>query len=188
MTLDQWKSVAGLAESLAKIVALIVGGSWTYLLFVKKRTAFPRAEVTHACAAYPIDDNRSVVRVTLNVKNKSDVLMQIISGRVVVHQIVPFADAVDDVPLGFVGEGDTFEYAWPQIGDRAFEYASDKYLEVEPGESDAIDFDLFIEGDVRVVQVYSYLKNVSKTSRELGWNCSSIHRLNPAPTTEKRFE
>jgi len=40
MTLDQWKSVAGHAESLAKVVALIVGGSWTYLLFVKKRTAF----------------------------------------------------------------------------------------------------------------------------------------------------
>jgi hypothetical protein len=188
MTLDQWKSVAGLAESLAKIVALIVGGSWTYLLFVKKRTAFPRAEVTHACAAYPIDDNRSVVRVTLNIKNKSDVLMQIISGRVVVHQLVPFADAVDGVQLGFVGDGDSFEYAWPRIGDRAFEYASDKFLEVEPGESDAIDFDLFVEGDVRVVQIYSYLKNVSKTTRELGWNCTSIHRLDPAVNWKESFE
>jgi hypothetical protein len=32
MTLDQWKRVAGLAESIAKIVALGVGGAWTYLL------------------------------------------------------------------------------------------------------------------------------------------------------------
>jgi hypothetical protein len=171
MTLEQWKGIAGLAESLAKIIALAVGGSWTYLLFVKKRTAFPRAEVTHTCAAYPIDDNRSVLRVTLTVKNKSDVLMQIISGRVVVHQIAPFADDVDQVPLGFVGEGDSFEY-----------------VEVEPGESDAIDFDVFVKGDVRVVQIYSYLKNMSKTTRELGWNCTSIHQLNPAVNREESFE
>lgn len=188
MTLEQWKSVAGLVESFAKIVALVVGGSWTYLLFVKKRTAFPRAEVTHTCAAYPIDDSRSVLRVTLTVKNKSDVLMQIMSGRVVVQQIAPFADDVDEVPLGFVGAGDTFEYSWPQIGGRVFEYASDRYVEVEPGESDAIDFDVFIPADVRVVQIYSYLKNVSKTTRELGWNCTSIHRLNPAVNREESFE
>jgi len=124
----------------------------------------------------------------MTVKNKSDALMQIISGRVVVHQIAPFADDVDQVPLGFVGEGDSFEYAWPQIGDRVFEYARDRYLEVEPGESDAIDFDVFVKGDVRVVQIYSYLKNVSKTTRELGWNCTSIHQLNPAVNREESFE
>jgi hypothetical protein len=188
MTIEQWKSVLGLAESFAKIAALIVGGSWTYLLFIKKRTAFPRAEVVHTCAAYPIDGQRSVLRVTLTVKNKSDVLLQIISGRVLVQQIAPFADAAAELPMGFAGQGDTFEYSWPPIGDRVFEYASDRYLEVEPGESDAIDFDVFIEGTVRVVQIYSYLKNVTKKNRELGWNCTSIHRLTPAAVGERSVE
>ena len=188
MTLEEWKSVVGLAESFAKIAALAVGGSWTYLLFVKKRTAFPRAEVAHTCAAYPIDGQRSVLRVTLTVKNKSDVLLQITSGRVVVQQIAPFIDAANDLSLGFAGTDDTFEYAWPPIGDRSFEYSSDRFLEVEPGESEALDFDVFVANDVRVVQVYSYLKNVRKKDRELGWNCTSIHRLTPGAIPEKSFE
>ena len=45
-----------------------------------------------------------------------------------------------------------------------------------------------MKGDVRVVQIYSYLKNVSKTTRELGWNCTSIHQLNPAVNREESFE
>jgi len=188
LTLDQWKTVAGIAESVAKIVALAVGGSWTYMLFVKKRTEFPRAEVTHGCAAYPIDGERSVLRVTVTVKNKSDVLLQITSGRVMVQQIAPFTDAREDLPRGFAGAGDTYEYPWPPLGDRALEYAADRYLEVEPGESEAIDFDVFVKSGIRVVQVYTYLKNVSKREREIGWNCTSIHRLDGAAIPERSFE
>jgi hypothetical protein len=90
--------------------------------------------------------------------------------------------------MGFAGTGDSFEYAWPLIGDRTLEYSDDRYLEVEPGESEAIDFDVFIAGDVKVVQIYSYLKNVSKKSREIGWNCTSIHQLVSRGKAEGAFE
>jgi len=30
------------------------------------------------------------------------------------------------LPMGFAGQGDIFEYSWPPIGDRVFEYASDR--------------------------------------------------------------
>jgi hypothetical protein len=188
MTLEQWKSVAGLAESLAKIVALGVGGAWTYLLFVKNRTGLPRAEVAHTCTAYPIDGDHAMLRVTLTVKNKSNVLLQITAGRIAVQQIAPFAGATEELEPGFAGTGDSFEYAWPLIGDRMLEYSDDRYLEVEPGESEAIDFDVFIAADVKVVQIYSYLKNVSKKSREIGWNCTSIHQLVSRGKAEGAFE
>jgi hypothetical protein len=188
MTLEQWKGIAGLAESFAKIAALAVGGAWTYLLFVKNRTGFPRAEVVHTCAAYPIDTAHALLRVTLTVKNTSNVLLQIVAGRIVVQQIAPFAGAATALEMGFAGTGDSFEYAWPLIGDRTLEYSDDRYLEVEPGESEAIDFDVFIGAEVQVVQIYSYLKNVRKKNREVGWNCTSIHPVKREGAAERSLE
>jgi len=43
LTIEQWKSVAGLVESFAKMIALAVGGSWTYMLFIRKRQQYPRS-------------------------------------------------------------------------------------------------------------------------------------------------
>ena len=102
--------------------------------------------------------------------------------------IVPLLSATTRLVCGYLGTGDSFEYAWPLIGDRTLEYSDDRYLEVEPGESEAIDFDVFIDGDVKVVQIYSYLKNVSKKSREIGWNCTSIHQLVARGKAEGAFE
>ena len=187
MTLEQWKSVAGLVESFAKIVALAVGGSWTYMLFIRKRQQYPRASVLHECAAYSLTSDRSLLRVTLTLKNTSEVLLRIESGEVRVQRIGPLVWGEDVPAEGFVADG-AFEYNWPLLGRLRLSYPPDGCLEVEPGESEAIHFDAFVRSDVRVVQIYTYLKNVTKTEKEIGWNCTSIHQLVPGPKAEGIFE
>ena len=137
MTIEQWKSVAGLVESFAKMVALAVGGTWTYMLFIRKRQQYPRASILHECTAYPLTADRSLLRVTLTVKNTSEVLLRIESGEVRVQRIGPLVWGEDVPAEGFVADG-ALEYNWPLLGRLRLSYPQDGCLEVEPGESEAI--------------------------------------------------
>ena len=177
MTLEETKTVVAILESAAKIVALGVGGAWTYMLFIRKRQQYPRAQLTHECVAYRVNQERSLLRVTLNIRNTGDVLLRIESGQVRVQQISPLVTGETLEIEGFAGRDGQFEYAWPELGYLDLPYTSGAGLEVEPGESEAIQFDLFVKTGVQVVQIYTYVKNVSKAGREIGWNCTSVHPL-----------
>lgn len=188
MTLDQWKTAVGIVESVAKIAALVIGASWTYMLFINKRQRYPRAAVSHQVATYPMSDGRSVLRITLTVKNTGEVLMRIESGQVRVQQVSPLVTAEPPEREGFAGSDGQFEYDWPEIGRVPLAYSPDRCLEVEPGESEVINFDLFIDGNLRAVQVYTYLKNVTKRRKEIGWNWTTIHQLDQPRPAEGSFE
>jgi len=171
MTLDSTKTAIEILESASKIAALIVGGFWTYLLFIKKRSAYPRAAVSHDVTLVPLNDERALLRVSITIRNTSEVLLAVESIRVELKRISPFVD--ESPALGYAGHGRAFEYPWPMVG----EAKPRPDLEIEPGESDAVHLDFIVERTTSSVQVYSYVKNVKKRGREIGWNCTSVHHL-----------
>lgn len=82
---------------LATITAIVVGGIWAYLLFVRRRQKYPRAALTHHIVHRRIShdelpDDKVLLRVGLVIENPGEVLLSLISGETRVQQIEPWPE------------------------------------------------------------------------------------------------
>ncbi len=81
----------GLAH-LFTVVAIVVGGIWTYLLFVRTRQRYPRANLTHRITHRKVSDDHMLLRVGLTVVNQGEVLLTLGAGETWVQRMVPWPD------------------------------------------------------------------------------------------------
>lgn len=175
-------------QAIVTIAAVIIGGFWTYQLFVRRRQAYPRVDVAHRIYHCRLPDGKVLLRVVLEVHNKGEILLVLDSGFTRLSQVQPCESELY--------EGDKQrEIDWPVMSEKSI-YTSDsaeelgrrdgkaETREVEPGETDEIPFDFIVGADVQIVLVYSYLKNARKRwkrvglcpkRREIGWNVSTLY-------------
>jgi hypothetical protein len=66
--LEQWSRLAEIADHLVTSLAILVGGMWAYLKFVRGRTFAHRAELEVSGALFGHGGDR-IVRATVRVKN-----------------------------------------------------------------------------------------------------------------------
>lgn len=191
------KLILSLFESFFKIAAIIFAGFWSYMLFIKKRQKYPRACVSHKLEQHSITDGKKLLHLTLNVQNCGEVLLSLIEGEVRVLQMLPVNQNLKnqicsgDIPYlkGYK------EISWPVIDEFVFNWSKAK-REIEPNESDEYHYDFVVDSAVNTVQIYSHLSNERKRvhpiikwvykkcrlygvlTRDIGWNCTTIHILN----------
>jgi len=89
MDLQKIKLIFSLLESFFKIAAILFGGYWSYMLFIKKRQKYPRACISHKLDQYSITDGKKLLHLTLNVQNCGEVLLSLIGGEVRLFQMLP---------------------------------------------------------------------------------------------------
>ena len=77
MNLTQWETIAGIAESVATVIALLVAGVWTYRLFIKNRTSYPRVALEIKSRVQDISESCRIVRVEIHVTNEGQVLLPV---------------------------------------------------------------------------------------------------------------
>lgn len=166
------RSIQGI-ESLVKIVALFVGGWWTWSAFIRKRLRFPSADVEHHVTMWR-DAGQIFIHLSIRIKNNGNVLMRVEQGCAWVEQLTPLPKSVADrIQHGsdFVLEG-RVDAEWILIEPKR-DLPKGFCRDVEPGETDHIDFDFAIDESVRRVLIYSDLANRKKKDR--GWNLNTIH-------------
>jgi hypothetical protein len=168
-------------KSVAEVIAIAVGGAWTYRLFIKGRGDFPRASITHRITHKPLTNGLILVRVTVGFANPGTVLLRVGKGLVRLSRVRPLPD--DVVPSVEDGKR-TIEL--PEIASRELEA---DVVEIEPGESDEVDFDFVVREDIEAVEVYSYFRNPSRADREIGWTLATLYDLkDEAPPVERTVE
>lgn len=173
------------AEAAAKIAAVVIGGGWVLWSVLRKRELFPRANVSHKFTVIDLDESKRIVRVELIVENIGERLLTIRSLTNWLQQILPLAPTGEGRFTPTQPTSADPEIGWPliksyqhffQIGER----------EIEPGEHDSFQFDHFVENDVTMVQVYSYVTNPSKwyvrwrkpnRPKEIGWQVTDVLTL-----------
>ncbi len=176
---------------LATIAAIVVGGIWAYLLFIRRRQKYPRAALTHHIVHRRIShdelpDDKVLLRVGLVIENPGEVLLSLISGETRVQQVEPWPKwFLEKVKNGEdpVEEGQT-EVNWPyagEPGERLLQFEK-KEREVEPGEKDEIHFDFVLTAECEAVLVYTYIQNQAKLGwrrkgRDIGWGVTSLYDL-----------
>jgi len=196
------------AESWAKIIAILVAGLWTYLLFVRQRQRYPRATAIQSAIARDLDDKRRVLTVRVALTNIGQRLIQVDYVTVVVQQLAPLRPVsiesaiASHNPLDAAGRR---EILWYRIAHRRTGFET-HHLEIEPGEAEEIDFDFVIARSVSTIKVQTHIENVLKrdsprdwlrrllagstrisvrsANRCLGWQCTTYHSL---PTSAGAF-
>ncbi len=195
------KDIVAIAESCVKIGAIVVAGSWTYLLFVRQRQRYPRAALMQTGVVRDLDDSQRLLTVGIGLTNIGQRLIQVDSLTVVVQQLAPLRTEslrralASHNPLDATGRR---EILWYRIGHRRTAFAP-HHFEVEPGETERLEFDFAIARSVTSIKVQSHIENVAKrfpvrdwlrrkfsgisivavrpSNRCLGWQCTSYYNL-----------
>jgi hypothetical protein len=168
-------------ESVAKIVALIVGGVWAWKGYIRKRIKFPSAKIEHIIRSWR-DADRVFIRVTVRITNNGNVIVAIREGCSWLEQITPLPDRVRSVIND--GKDPTQEgrcdVEWQLLQERKLSAAD--AIEIEPNEHDDLHFDFALDASIQRVLVYSRIENPQKTfgERKIGWNLSTIYDIETA--------
>jgi hypothetical protein len=169
MCVDSLKKYLEVGQSAVTILALLVGGWWTWRNFIRNRGKFPRVRLGHSIFQSLIDDRHRMIRVTLRVENQSTVLIRPGKITVRIQQVKPWpADILDESKM--LEENESF-YTWPLIAQRQVD---SNRVEIEPNESDEYPFDFVIDAGYATLAIYSYVENLKKRRKHIGWTLTTI--------------
>jgi hypothetical protein len=174
------KEIIELLQSVITIAAIVVGGVWTYRLFIEQRELKPHLNIRHAVVARVISPGVAWVHLTVTLENTGASLISLHRADVRVQQILPVGPAIQaalNAGKTRVGRKNNL-VPWPGL----CRYVTTPDLDIEPKETDNVEFDFLIPADVRSIRVYTYLENASATSktRRMGWKLGSIHDISEA--------
>jgi len=164
-------------KTIAIISAIIIGGIWTYQLFIKERKDYPHADIEQRISHIKLSSSMNLLRVEIALNNKGNCLLETNKSTVRIQQILPIIDLslisqLNTAVVETVRKDDRF--VWPLLYERISEIP----LEIEPGENEVVDFEFVILSEIEVVRVYSYIGNEKKKDQngnEIGWPISNYY-------------
>lgn len=176
MDVIEFKNYADLLQSVATTGAIIVGGIWTYFLFIKHRLNYPQIELKIACDQYALDHGKNLIHATVTIKNTGKVILHSRFAEIRLRQVLPLPADVNEriVQNHDLLLQDQTQVEWPLIAARQWHWDSGEF-EIEPGESDALHTEFAVDASVIVVQFYCFIKNAKK--QNLGWSLIEMRKL-----------
>lgn len=171
-------------QAIVTIVAVCLGGIWTYMLFIKERVPYPRANVEQKISHIALSKRTNLLRIEIEVTNIGRTRLVSTKSITRVQQILPMSScskpepcAVDEVNSTLEKtERKTDRFSWPLLAKRE---KSQESLDIEPGEKGFIDFEFIVPSEVKVIRAYSWFRNDrrSKSGNEFGWTRSSYYEF-----------
>ena len=162
-------------QAIATIGAIMVGGVWTYLLFVQHREAYPRLKIEHAITHLPLPDNGVLLVLDITHTNVGAVKLSLPSADIRIYELAEPPSQSDPArPSGQTPTGPS-EF-WEVIDAREQAWEPDE-LVVEPGESDTLHYEFVLNQDVGPLRIYSYFENPTSTDRKIGWTHYTLYDL-----------
>ena len=168
------------------VVAITIGGYWTYDSFIRKREGAPRAKVSLTVTDFKVSEDQNVVHAVLTFENIGECLIKL-KERLVRFQLVLPADdkkirerfekAKVKSDFDVVEEGETF-IMWPELAcreDRRNGPEAARLIHVEPGETETFYADAVIDSGIQLVRVYGFVEN--PRTDNLGWACEIFHTV-----------
>jgi hypothetical protein len=169
-----WKDALATIQSFATIVALIVGGYWTYTTFIMERTSFPHVKMSQTVQGRLVAPEWYWIMASITVENTGKYLVSIDNIDVRVQQISPLSDNIskhisettDPAPKN------QMHIPWPLI----CRYWRPFHRRIEPGESDTFEVEFLVPAWLKTIRVYTYLKNLALTE-EVGWDKVTVFEM-----------
>ena len=193
-------------QSVATVIAIIVGGVWAYKNFIQKREKHPRVEVTHHIWHRVIPGGKALLFIDVSIANKGSVLLRLRTGQLRVYQVLPVPseasrqisqNTLDSIPHK------ECDFDWTMLG-YAHEAWDNEENEIEPNEIERMHYQFSICSQVRVILIKSdfpYFENglfgsparkriiglrhkllggwKLDTRKQLNWSLTTVHELIP---------
>jgi hypothetical protein len=124
ITITSIKDYFQAIQALVTTVGILVGGYWAYEKFVLKREEFPAAKITHQITYVPITDEKSLLRVTINISNQGGVLLKVSAGEMWIQQVLPcHPELLEKISQGEDLPRIRSKIAWPLLpgGEQEFD-------------------------------------------------------------------
>jgi hypothetical protein len=180
-----FKDTVKTLEAIVTTAAIIIGGIWTYNLFVKERKQFPHANIEQKISHVVLSKRTKLLRVGVAISNTGTSRLLLKKSVIRLQQVIPTVACPNQGPCASQeisaalekSERDADQFSWPLIAekDKRFEQPVD----IEPGENTSVEFEFAVPSDAKVIRVYSFFRNDDKSTREseIGWSSSSFYDL-----------
>jgi len=173
------KDATAALQSIATVIALIVGGIWTFRAFVKTREHQPRAKIEHVVSHRILPNKQYLLVLDVFVENVGQVAIRLRSSKTWLQQIVPLPHNVQclaDNGQDIAPQGES-EAKWTLLG-RVHEkkYELGQYV-IDSGERDQFRHNFNFSSDVQTIQIYTYLETPEGSP---GWKLKTTYDF-PSP-------
>ncbi|MEI6433436.1 MAG: hypothetical protein WCP32_01230 [Bacteroidota bacterium] len=167
------------------IAAMIVGGIWTYRMFIKKREHYPGINLSITIDCMEVDASHNLVHVAILHENIKETLLKAKTAELRLMRVLPLPSPIEkNLKAGAdpVSEDSTC-IEWNLILERNWTFSEKAPFEIEPGESDSLYADFFVDKQVKIIQFYYYIANIEKEGKNLGWALTRYYQI---PVTNRQ--
>ena len=74
MNLSDVATIVSIVQSITTVIAIIIGGIWSYMLFVSRRQRYPRVKIEHQITCRPVSELKLLLSIDVTITNSSEVL------------------------------------------------------------------------------------------------------------------
>jgi hypothetical protein len=180
-SIEAVEQASSVAANVATVVALAVGGWWTYSRFFKNRSGKPRAAISHLTDDRSVTPEDVLIRVVIRVENTGLVVLPMKHLRCEISQVdPPSIEALDRLAAReLINEEHLAELGCIRCYERDW---SDGMVSIEPGESDFFPFDFIVPATLKTISIYAHILNSSEKKKEIGWDLSAFYDVKASPT------
>lgn len=197
-----FKDYIDIVASLATVVALIIGGAWSYQLFVARRQKYPRAKLQQQISHKRLERGYILLMVSVIVTNDGEVLLPLTGGEIYIWQLCPAPKSVLEATSTHEGPARDQQLEWPLLAYETIALGNVRYrrgkrnvldrlrgrtlpsIEIEPKEEGQFFYRFIIPNAADSILVESSFGNSIK-GNELGWQMSTVYDLRDAVGSER---
>ena len=160
-------------QSIATIIALVVGAVWGLYIYDKQREAKPQLNIDHSVQSVRLNGDYRLVHVAVSHENRGKTLIRLNAADIRVQQVMPMASTLVEK----IGKGEDLVRAgesvvqWPLLCHRTGSFE----LELEPNETHESVHEFVIPSRAEIIKIYTYYPNSDKD--QIGWSNTTIFDL-----------
>lgn len=178
----EWEQWTAAAANVATILAIAIGGWWTYVRFIRERGNKLRAAMDFSAKTVALTPDDKLLRVKVRVENCGTRELPIRSLRCEVYRVSP----ADENTLARLGDRQLIpdhEADLPCVYSHTQKWEPGEAV-IEPSESDAMPYDFVVDAEIETVLVYAYLENPTERDQR-GWDVSDLYNVSLTRTPEE---
>lgn len=178
--LEQSEKIASIAQCIATILALIIGGWWTYKLFIEQRQDRPRLKLEHKITHRHLPNNKVLLSVEELLSNAGSVGLAIEQGEIRVIQVLPLPPKASELinKREELPEIVRHPQTWPVLESRSVKWSPGQFF-LEPGEGDQLHSVFSLDNSVKTISIVTRFEN--PTQKELGWQFVTLYDIATDP-------
>ncbi len=173
-------NLLSIIQKIVTIAAVIIGGLWTYNLFIMHREAYPKGDVSYQIEEIKLSDEYILIQVFIRIKNTGNTVLRLRKGDVRLLDISfpnkRIEKKVDALQKNKFRKKPTFNWATIQYVIKEWKEGE---IEIEPNTVDQIDFEFIIKSNFKFIKIYSWFTNLEKPIDDgwIGWTASEIYKI-----------